>query len=74
MHQWGQSSRKLPSLKLMKEEKLMKKKETVQKEYRKDRDHHKELNTVYSNINAILGQPARQRQAEKQKGKDMDIS
>ena len=72
----GQSSGKLPSLKLLKEEKekLMKKKETIQEEYRRDRDHHKELNTVCSNINAILGQPARQRQAEKQKGKDMDIS
>lgn len=71
----GQSSGKLPSLKLLKEEKekLMKKKETVQETYRKDRDHQKELNTVCSNVNAILGQPARQKQTEKKREQDIDI-
>ena len=72
----GQASGKLPSLKLLKEEKekLMKKKETGQETYRQDHDRQKELNTVCSNVNAILGQPARQKQAEKQRGQDMDIS
>ena len=53
----------------------MKKKETVQEtyRYRQDRDHQKELNTVRSNVNVILGQPTRQRQTEKQNGQDMDI-
>ena len=64
-------------MKLLKEEneKLMKKKETVQEtyRYRQDRDHQKELNTVRSNVNVILGQPTRQRQTEKQNGQDMDI-
>lgn len=72
----GQASGKLPSLKLLKEEKekLMKNKEARQETYRQDRDRQKELSTVCSNVNAILGQPARQKQAEKQKGQDMDIS
>jgi len=67
---------KLPSLKLLKEEKekLIKKKEAGQETYRQDCARQKELNTVCSNVNAILGQPARQRQAEKRKVQDMDLS
>ncbi len=72
----GRASRKLPSLKLLKEEKekLMKKKEAGQETYRQDCARQKELNTVCSNVNAIFGQPARQRQAEKQRGQDMGLS
>jgi len=63
----GQAPGKLPSLKPLKEEKekLMKKKEAGQETYRQDCARQKELDTVCSNVNAILGQPARQRQAEK---------
>lgn len=60
---------KLPSLKLLKEEKaeLIRKKESEQKAYQQNRSRLKELNTVCANISAILGTPERQKQTEKQK-------
>ena len=63
---------KLPSMKLLKAEKeqLLQQKKSAQKVYHYYRDYKKELNTVYSNVNAILGQTHR-RQAEKQKSTDI---
>ena len=69
----GQSADgRLPSIKLLKAEKeqLLHKKKEAQKTYHYYRDYQKELNTVCSNINKILGQ-ARTRQPEKQKGADI---
>ena len=50
---------KLPSLKLLKEEKaeLIQKKESEQAAYQRNRDRQKELNTVCTNVGAILGTP-----------------
>ena len=60
---------KLPSLKLLKEEKagLIQKKESEQAAYQRNRERQKELNTVCSNVSAILGKPEPQVQAEKRK-------
>lgn len=60
---------KLPSLKLLKEEKagLIQKKETEQAAYQRNRDRQKELDTVCSNVSAILGKQEPQVQAEKRK-------
>ena len=60
---------KLPSLKLLKEEKaeLIQKKESEQAAYQRNRDRQKELNTVCTNVGAILGTPHLQMQTEKQK-------
>lgn len=60
---------KLPSLKLLKEEKasLVKKKESEQAAYQRSRSRQKELSTVCSNVNAILGNPETRMQPEKQK-------
>ncbi len=60
---------KLPSLKLLKEEKagLIKKKESEQAAYQRNRDRQKELDTVCSNVSAILGKQEPQVQAEKWK-------
>lgn len=60
---------KLPSLKLLKEEKaaLIKKKESEQATYQRNRDRQKELGTVCSNVSAILGKQEPQVQAEKRK-------
>ena len=48
---------KLPSMKLLKEKKeeLLKQKKSAQEQYQYYRDYQKELNTVRSNINSILG-------------------
>ena len=69
----GQSADgRLPSIKLLKAEKeqLLHKKKEAQKTYHYYRDYQKELNTVCSNVDKILGQ-ARARQPEKQKGADI---
>lgn len=69
----GQSADgRLPSIKLLKAEKeqLLHKKKKAQKTYHYYRDYQKELNTVCSNVDKILG-PARTRQPEKQKGADI---
>lgn len=69
----GQSADgRLPSIKLLKAEKeqLLQKKKEEQKNYHYYRDYQRELNTVCSNVNKILGQ-ARTRQPEKQKGADI---
>ena len=69
----GQSADgRLPSIKLLKAEKeqLLHKKKEAQKTYHYYRDYQKELNTVCSNVDKILGQ-ARTRQPEKQKGADI---
>ena len=69
----GQSADgRLPSIKLLKAEKeqLLQKKKEEQKNYHYYRDYQRELNTVCSNVNKILGQ-ARARQPEKQKGADI---
>ncbi len=60
---------KLPSLKLLKEEKaaLIQKKESEQAAYQRNRDRQKELGTVCSNVSAILGKQEPQVQAEKRK-------
>lgn len=60
---------KLPSLKLLKEEKaaLIQKKESEQAAYQRNRDRQKELDTVCSNVSAILGKQEPQVQAEKRK-------
>ena len=60
---------KLPSLKLLKEEKagLIQKKESEQAAYQRNRERQKELNTVCSNVSAILGKQEPQVQAEKRK-------
>lgn len=63
---------RLPSIKLLKAEKeqLLQKKKEEQKNYHYYRDYQRELNTVCSNVDKILGQ-ARTRQPEKQKGADI---
>lgn len=67
---------KLPSLKLLKEEKatLVQKKESEQAAYQRSRSRQKELNTVCSNVNAILGNPENQMQPEKQKRQERSES
>ena len=69
----GQSADgKLPSMKLLKaeKEKLLQQKKEAQKTYHYYRDYQKELNTVCSNVDKILGQP-NTRQPEKQKSADI---
>ena len=69
----GQSADgKLPSMKLLKaeKEKLLRQKREAQKTYHYYRDYQKELNTVCSNVDKILGQP-HTRQQEKQKSADI---
>lgn len=69
----GQSADgRLPSIKLLKAEKeqLLHKKKEARKTYHYYRDYQKELNTVCSNVDKILGQ-ACTRQPEKQKGADI---
>lgn len=63
---------KLPSMKLLKSEKeqLLQKKQQAQKNYHYYRDYKKELDTVCSNVDMILGQP-HSRQTEKQKSADI---
>ena len=63
---------KLPSMKLLKaeKEKLLQQKKEAQKTYHYFRDYQKELNTVCSNVDKILGQP-NTRQPEKQKSTDI---
>lgn len=63
---------KLPSIKLLKSEKehLLQQKKQAQKNYRYYRDYKKELNTVCSNVDMILGQ-THNRQSEKQKNADI---
>lgn len=62
----------LPSMKLLntEKEKLLRQKKEAQKTYHYYRDYQKELNTVCSNVDKILGQP-HTRQPEKQKGTDI---
>ena len=66
------ADRKLPSMKLLKaeKEKLLQQKKEAQKAYHYYRDYQKELNTVCSNVDKILGQP-NTRQPEKQKSADI---
>ena len=69
----GQSADgQLPSMKLLKaeKEKLLRQKKEAQKTYHYYRDYQKELNTVCSNVDKILGQP-HTRQPEKQKSADI---
>ena len=69
----GQSADgRLPSMKLLKAEKenLLRQKKEIQKTYHYYRDYQKELNTVCSNIDMILGRP-HSRQKEKEKGTDI---
>ena len=63
---------KLPSMKLLKaeKEKLLQQKKEAQKTYHFYRDYQKELNTVCSNVDKILGHP-NTRQPEKQKSADI---
>lgn len=63
---------RLPSMKLLKAEKdnLLQRKKEAQKTYHYYRDYQKELNTVCSNVNMILGRP-HDRQTEKEKGTDI---
>lgn len=63
---------KLPSMKLLKEEKerLVIQKKEAQNTYRRYNDYQKELDTVCSNVGMILGQ-AHSRQPEKHKGTDI---
>lgn len=63
---------KLPSMKLLKSEKeqLLQQKKQAQKHYHYYRDYKKELNTVCSNVDMILGKP-HSRQTEKQKSADI---
>ena len=63
---------KLPSMKLLKaeKEKLLQQKKEAQKTYHYYRDYQKELNTVCSNVDKILGHP-NTRQPEKQKSADI---
>ena len=67
---------KLPSLKLLKEEKseLIQKKESEQAAYQRNRSRQKELNTVCTNVGAILGTPHHQMQTEKQKWQERSES
>ena len=65
----GQSADgRLPSMKLLKAEKdnLLRQKKEAQKTYHYYRDYQKELNTVCSNVDMILGRP-HSRQTEKEK-------
>ena len=66
------ADRKLPSMKLLKAEKdnLLQRKKEAQKTYHYYRDYQKELNTVCSNVDKILGHP-NTRQPEKQKSADI---
>ncbi len=59
---------KLPSLKLLKEEKtkLLQKKESEQAAYQRSRDRQKELGTVCANVDAILGNPQVQEEKQRQ--------
>ena len=59
-------------MKFLKSEKeqLLQKKTQAQKSYRYYRDYKKELDTVCSNVDAILGKP-HSRQNEKQKNADI---
>ena len=69
----GQSADgKLPSMKLLKaeKEKLLQQKKDAQKTYHYYRDYQKELNTVCSNVDKILGQTYT-RQPGKQKSADI---
>ena len=69
----GQSADgRLPSTKLLKAEKdnLLRQKREAQKTYHYYRDYQKELNTVCSNVDMILGRP-HSRQTEKEKGADI---
>ena len=63
---------KLPSMKLLKaeKEKLLQQKKEAQKTYHYYRDYQKELNTVCSNVDKILGQ-THTRQPGKQKSADI---
>ena len=63
---------KAPSMKFLKSEKeqLLQQKTQAQKSYRYYRDYKKELDTVCSNVDAILGKP-HSRQNEKQKSADI---
>lgn len=63
---------KLPSMKLLKaeKEKLLRQKKEAQKTYHYYQDYQKELNTVCSNVDKILGKP-HTRQPEKQKSADI---
>lgn len=63
---------KLPSMKFLKSEKeqLLQQKTQAQKNYHYYRDYKKELDTVCSNVNMILGKP-HDRQTEKQKNADI---
>ena len=63
---------KLPSMKLLKaeKEKLLQQKIEAQKTYHYYKDYKKELNTVCSNVDKILGHP-RIRQPKKQKNTDI---
>ena len=62
----------LPSMKLLKaeKEKLLRQKKEAQKTYHYYQDYQKELNTVCSNVDKILGKP-HTRQPEKQKSADI---
>lgn len=66
------ADRKLPSMKLLKAEKdkLLQQKKEALKTYHYYRDYQKELNTVCSNVDKILGHP-NTRQPEKQKSADI---
>lgn len=69
----GQSADgRLPSMKLLKaeKEKLLLQKKEAQETYHYYRDYKKELHTVCSNVDKILGQP-QTRQPEKQKSTDI---
>ncbi len=63
---------KLPSMKLLKaeKEKLLQQKKDAQKTYHYYQDYQKELNTVCSNVDKILGHP-NTRQPKKQKSADI---
>ena len=60
----------------LKEEKaeLIQKKESEQAAYQRNRDRQKELNTVCTNVDAILGTPHLQMQTEKQKWQERSES
>ena len=67
----GNATYKLPSLKVLKaeKEKLMEEKNARKETYRQCHDYQKELDTVCSNVDAILGQTR-----TRQRKKEMDIS
>lgn len=69
----GQSTDgRLPSMKLLKAEKdnLLRQKKETQKTYHYYRDYQKELTTVCSNVDMILGRP-HNKQTEKEKNTDI---